>query len=594
MKYPWLQLNRRVCLSALFSLLLVACGAENPIVDNGSPPPANGSQSSVASSSPSSAASPSSESSSSLAEVSSSSSAASVPSDPVVIGDPAELDTETWFVLINRETGLAMDIGARSLEAAAPINQWTRNDGTNQQFRLVSSGDRYYRLVARHSGLAVDVYERNPADGADIVQWQDNDGTNQQFRFHAASGDYYQLVNRFSEKALAPADDLTAAGTRLSQYTPSQAALQQWQLVAFEEVSTAPDPSPTPPPGECGAGTPHATVTGNSSGYRVNGSAVGTNYYEAINRALNSLTSGRSTPQRVSVMADGSIGANVISLENNTILEVCGTLNARRVGGRGAIEALGRRNVSVPFLNLTGDPGFGMRFRDVHNLHLGQIELRMSGGAGIRFERDRPGGGAAPPSTNVRMDRVFVSGTSGHGVETWHIDGGEIGTVIARNTGYAGLLLNGSRNINVGLVDGDSTGSGTGYATLRFANRNGRVGNSYPTNIVIDRVISRGGGRGLFCVSESGGARINQIDFASNGNNAILIENCDNISIREGSINGGGEVRLAARSNFFNNTNISLTNLSVRNTGVRESPCGNNVSWAGLSHSGSGSVNICR
>lgn len=63
--------------------------------------------------------------------------------------------------------------------------------------------------------------------------------------------------------------------------------------------------------------------------------------------------------------------------------------------------------------------------------------------------------------------------------------------------------------------------TGTGYATLRFANQNGRrADGSYGTNVYIDKVVSRGGGRGVFCVSESGGAQINNVDLASNGNNA--------------------------------------------------------------------------
>lgn len=73
----------------------------------------------------------------------------------------------------------------------------------------------------------------------------------------------------------------------------------------------------------------------------------------------------------------------------------------------------------------------------------------------------------------------------------------------------------------VGLVDGDNVGAGTGYGTLRFANQNGRQSDgSYPTSIYVDQVISRGGGRGVFCVSESGGAEIANVDLADNGSNA--------------------------------------------------------------------------
>ena len=74
-----------------------------------------------------------------------------------------------------------------------------------------------------------------------------------------------------------------------------------------------------------------------------------------------------------------------------------------------------------------------------------------------------------------------------------------------------------------------------------------------------------------------------------NGNNSILIENCYNFSIRAGTVNGGGEVRVAARSEFPNNKDVWVT-MTVNNTTVRESPCGDNVNWT---ISGNASVNVC-
>jgi hypothetical protein len=102
--------------------------------------------------------------------------------------------------------------------------------------------------------------------------------------------------------------------------------------------------------------------------------------------------------------------------------------------------------------------------------------------------------------------------------------------------------------------------AGTGYATLRMANNNGQNANgNFDTNTYIDRVVSRGGGRGVFCVSRSGGVVIQSVDLVNNGNNAILIENCQNVAIRSGIVSSGGEVRLAARSEFPNNRDISVT-----------------------------------
>lgn len=57
------------------------------------------------------------------------------------------------------------------------------------------------------------------------------------------------------------------------------------------------------------------------------------------------------------------------------------------------------------------------------------------------------------------------------------------------------------------------------------------MANTNGPGITVDRVRSRGGGRGVFCVSNSRGPRIITVDLASNGNNSILIENCSDITV---------------------------------------------------------------
>ncbi|KAF1994655.1 hypothetical protein P154DRAFT_581602 [Amniculicola lignicola CBS 123094] len=336
---------------------------------------------------------------------------------------------------------------------------------------------------------------------------------------------------------------------------------------------------------QCGSGTPNAKVTGSGSAFTaVKGSTTvytGSDYRLAIQSALDSISSG----QRVSVIASGSIGANTISIGSGKIFEGCGTINVANKAGKGAIESLNTVGVQIPYLTMTGNPYFGLRFYGTKDLVLGKITMNLSGGLGIRFDRD------AAANTNVKMDVINVTGAGSHAVETWNIDGLTINQVIAKNVGESGLLLQKTTNAKVGLVDGNNVGAGTGYGTLRFANNNGQNANgNYNTNVYVDKVVSRGGGRGIFCVSQSGGAVITTVDLANNGNNAILIENCYNISIKGGTVNGGGEVRLAARTEFPNNKDISIT-LKVDGAAVRESPCGDNTTWT-LTGSPS-SKNIC-
>lgn len=334
----------------------------------------------------------------------------------------------------------------------------------------------------------------------------------------------------------------------------------------------------------CGAGTPNATVTGSSGAYTTKdgGTTVysGSDYRAAVQAGVDTIASG----ERVAVMASGNIGASTITIQSGKTFEGCGTITVANRSGRGAIEAINTTNVNIAYLKMAGNPYFGLRFSGTNGLKLGDIDLTLSGGLGIRFDRD------AAWNYNVTMNDVYVSGAGSHAVETWNIDGFNITKVTARNVGESGLLIQNSRNGWVGTVDGDNVATGTGYATFRMANTNGKTASGgYATNIWVDNVISRGGGRGVFCVSQSGGVVIKNVDLANNGNNAVLIENCYNVSIRGGTVNGGGEVRLAARTEFANNKDIWIT-MTVNNTSVRESPCGENTNWT---ISGNASVNVC-
>ncbi|KAJ1323529.1 hypothetical protein MN608_10773 [Microdochium nivale] len=334
----------------------------------------------------------------------------------------------------------------------------------------------------------------------------------------------------------------------------------------------------------CGDGSPDAKVTGASGAYvaTVRGANVysGADYRVAIQTALDRITSG----QRVSVIASGSIGANTITIASGKIFEGCGTINVAAKSGRGAIESTGTTNVQIPYLTMTGNPYFGLRFFGTSGLSLGVINLNLSGGLGIRFDRDQAA------NKNVKMNTINVTGAGSHAVETWNIDGLTINKVVARNVGECGLLLQATTNARIGTVDGQNVAAGNGYATFRMANRNGRLPNgSYGANVFVDSVISRGGGRGIFCVSESGGVEIGKVDLANNGGNSILIENCYGVNIKSGVVKGGGEIRMAARSEFKNNDKITVA-LTANDVTVRESPCGTNVKWT---IAGNAAKNVC-
>nr|WP_218135570.1 hypothetical protein [Nonomuraea jiangxiensis] len=335
----------------------------------------------------------------------------------------------------------------------------------------------------------------------------------------------------------------------------------------------------------CGDGSynAEATLSGGTWTAR-NGSTTdytGTSMLSAMQAAVNSLTAGRTAKQRVVVRGSGSMSAGSrLSLPSYTVLDVCGTVNVTGSGSgdQAVVYARNVRDIEVQHLNVTGAPLYGIFVRNGTNITLGQIDLRLSSGLGIRVDNH---GDRSVRTRNVRIDNVYVSGTSTHGVETYGLDGLTVGTVVARNVGHSGLLLNDTINATVSVVDAQNAGAGTGYAAFRMANRNGRIGSGYPTNIRVGQVIARGGGRGVFCVSESGGAVIDRVDLAQTGGNAILIENCYNVNIaaQSGTVTGPGDIRLAARSEFPNTSDIVIQNLRVTNSAITENPCGVNTTF---------------
>jgi hypothetical protein len=325
---------------------------------------------------------------------------------------------------------------------------------------------------------------------------------------------------------------------------------------------------------------------------------TGADMAAAMQAGINSLTSGRTSKQRVLVQGTGSIPNNTrVSVSSYTVLNVCGTINVTNASGTGdmaPIYARGQTDVEIPNVTITGTPLYGMFFRDVENLTLGNVDMRVTSGLGIRVDNH----GRSDRSMkvhNFRLDYAYIEGATSQAVETYGVDTITIGTVKSQSVGECGLLLNDSTNATVGLVDATNTGTGTGYAAFRTANRNGRIGDGYATNIRVGKVIARGGGRGIFCVSESGGLVIDNIDLADAGNNSILLENCYNVNIAAvgGTVSGGGDIRIAARTEFSNSRDITFQNLTVNNTNVSESPCADNSTFANLTLQGSAQLNVC-
>ncbi|MER5185285.1 non-reducing end alpha-L-arabinofuranosidase family hydrolase [Streptomyces sp. NPDC002896] len=151
----------------------------------------------------------------------------------------ATVDVNSWYVLVNRNSGKAMDVTNRNADNGVGIQQYSRNDGAWQQWRFVDAGNGYYRLRSRFTGKVLDVSAASTADGARIQQWDDANAANQQFSLADSSGGYVRLINRNSGKAVEVTNASASDAAAVDQYTDSDGTNQQWQLVKVGTVSNS-------------------------------------------------------------------------------------------------------------------------------------------------------------------------------------------------------------------------------------------------------------------------------------------------------------------------------------------------------------------
>ncbi|MHA7582338.1 RICIN domain-containing protein [Paenibacillus vandeheii] len=134
------------------------------------------------------------------------------------------------YKLINRNSGLALDVNGASTAGGATIIQWNDNGAANQQWKLESAGNGYYKIRNVGSGLLLDVNQSSTQGGAALIQWQDNGGNNQQW-LPVDVGGYLVLVNRNSGLTVDINQGSMSAGASTIQWADNGGANQQWSLV---------------------------------------------------------------------------------------------------------------------------------------------------------------------------------------------------------------------------------------------------------------------------------------------------------------------------------------------------------------------------
>ncbi|MBE1491714.1 pectinesterase family protein [Plantactinospora soyae] len=158
-----------------------------------------------------------------------------VPTGPA---QAATVDPAAYYVLTSRHSGKAVDVYNLATTDGAPIVQWARNDGNQQQWQFVAVGSGYYQVRSRHSGKVLQI--ASAADGAELTQQASSSDTRQHFALADSPDGYVRLVNRLSGKALDVWEWSTTDGGRISQFADLGGTNQQWQLVQIGNTGGPP------------------------------------------------------------------------------------------------------------------------------------------------------------------------------------------------------------------------------------------------------------------------------------------------------------------------------------------------------------------
>jgi hypothetical protein len=349
-----------------------------------------------------------------------------------------------------------------------------------------------------------------------------------------------------------------------------------------------------------------AVVTGSGSSWSVNGSGNHNSLLLAMRSALGSGGSGGTDKRTVLLVDDGTIPANEqLRISSNTLLNVCGTITVvDPTGGsdRSPIYARGATNIDIPHLTLRGNAQYGCFFRETEHVHIGVADIRLEGGLGMRIDNNPSGNSWGNSSNNAarvagfQFDDVYVENVS-MGVEFYGVEDIGIGKVVARDTSEAGLMLNNSVDAEIGLVDGERVSPNAGYAVFRMANDNGKDWDTgtHPMNIHVSKVIARdsGGsnGQGIFCLTDSGGVTIDEVDLEDTASNSIWLEWCTNVKIGSAATSSrivdSGNLMISYGTETRMSNDIVLENIAITGTNIDfNQDCPPDIDWINVTRNG--------
>ena len=152
-------------------------------------------------------------------------------------GDDIQPVINGRYILVNRNSGMVMEVDGGSSVDGANVQQGSNTGGTYQQWDVTPVDSRvggdfsYFSITAVHSGKSLDDYDWSLENGGNIVQWNDAKGANQQRYLEYAEDGWFYIRSRHSAKCLEVANASGAEGENVHQWEKTGGANQQWRFI---------------------------------------------------------------------------------------------------------------------------------------------------------------------------------------------------------------------------------------------------------------------------------------------------------------------------------------------------------------------------
>ncbi|HYX07111.1 MAG TPA: RICIN domain-containing protein, partial [Bacteroidales bacterium] len=152
-------------------------------------------------------------------------------------GDDIQPVINGKYILVNRNSGLVMEVANGSTTAGANIRQGTNKGATYQQWNVTPVSSRiggdfsYFTFTAVNSGKSPDVYNWSLENNGNIALWDNTKGANQQWYLEYAGDGWFYIRSRFSARCLQVANASTVDGANIEQYEKNDNTNQQWRFI---------------------------------------------------------------------------------------------------------------------------------------------------------------------------------------------------------------------------------------------------------------------------------------------------------------------------------------------------------------------------